>query len=163
MSANTEFYSNDHFKEWMDIQSTPRSALLIEDSVNETNLIVHMSKDFRIKWDIAHNGESALRMIATKGRYQLVILDLILGTHPDGVDLFRDIKKICPTCPVLVLSGHISNDIILRITNIGFAMFAQKPNVFDSDFFEQLFMVLGIPKIVPVPEPQKTTECGEHI
>lgn len=135
----------DHFKEWMSITSSPKVALLIDDSQGDTEVIVRMSRGFNIRWEVAYTGLHALEKMEQK-KYQLIILDFQLGSEPDGVELFRRLKKSCPLCPVLVLSGHLSNDVIVQITQIGFAMFAQKPTVFDSTFFEQLFLALNIPR-----------------
>lgn len=149
----------DHFREWMNMAVTPRAALLVDDSVAETELIVQLSASFNIQWTVCHTGELALDKLAYK-KYQLIVLDLNLGKGNDeGVAIFRDIKKVCPTCPVLILSGHISNETIVEITRTGFAMFAQKPSVFDSNFFEQLFTALNIPRVGMEP---KMTE-GDNI
>jgi DNA-binding NtrC family response regulator len=86
---------------------------------------------------------------------------LKLNCVPDGVELFKRIKAACPMCPVLVLSGYITNDVIVEITRNGFAMFAQKPSVFDSSFFEQLFLALNVPKRNANEFPPATP--GEHI
>lgn len=151
----------DHFGEWMKITAMPKPALLIDDSKEETALIVRQSAGFNIRWEVCYTGEMALDKLCYK-RYQLVVLDLKLGSVPDGVDLFRRIKIACPLCPVLVLSGYITNDIIVEITKYGFAMFAQKPAVFDSSFFEQLFLALNIPKRGPENELPPATP-GENI
>lgn len=137
--------TTDHFQEWMKITSKPKSALLIDDSKEETALIVKQSDAFNIAWEVCHTGEMALDKLGYK-KYQLIVLDLKLGSQPDGVDLFRRMKAACPQCPVLVLSGYITNEIIVEVTKVGFAMFAQKPAVFDSLFFEQLFLALNIPR-----------------
>lgn len=136
----------DHFREWMTITSSPRVALLIDDSKEETELVVRMSRGFNIRWEVAYTGAHALEKLELR-KYQLIILDLKLGSKPDGVELFREVKKLCPLCPVLILSGHITNSVIVEVTQIGFAMFALKPAAFDSSFFEQLFMALNIPRV----------------
>ena len=143
LSKRTE--CEDHFDEWMKMTSAPKPALLIDDSKDETELIVSQSRAFNIRWDVCHDGKQALEKIQ-RNRYQLVVLDLKLGHHPEGVELYQRIKQMAPLCPVLVLSGYITNDAIVEITRLGFAMFAQKPSVFTSDFFEQLFLALNIPK-----------------
>lgn len=151
----------DHFGEWMKITSTPKPALLIDDSKEETDLIVRQSEGFNIRWEVCYTGEMALDKLGYK-RYQLIVLDLKLGCVPDGVDLFRRIKRACPLCPVLVLSGYITNEVIVEVTKAGFAMFAQKPSVFNSDFFEQLFLALNIPKKGPENADRPATP-GENI
>jgi hypothetical protein len=135
--------ANDHFGEWMRIISTPKPALLIDDSKEETDLIVKQSEGFNIAWEVCYTGEMALDKLCYK-RYQLVVLDLKLGHQ------------------VLILSGYITNEVIVDITRTGFAMFAQKPSVFTSDFFEQLFLALNIPKRSAENETHPSTP-GEHI
>lgn len=151
----------DHFGEWMRITSQPKPALLIEDNKHEADLIVKQSEGFNIRWEVCYSGEMALDKLCYK-RYQLVVLDLKLATPPDGVELYRRIKAACPLCPVLILSGYITNEVIVEITRNGFAMFAQKPAVFDSNFFEQLFLALNIPKRAIENEPPPSTP-GENI
>ncbi len=137
--------TDDHFTEWLRIASKPRSALLIDDSFTDTDLIVSMSRGFNILWETAYEGLESIEKISQK-KFQLIVLDLNLGKPPDGVNLFKAIKRVCPLCPVLILSSHITNEVIVEVTKVGFAMFAQKPFVFDSDFFDQLFSALNIPR-----------------
>lgn len=152
----------DHFGEWMKITSNPKPALLIDDSKEETEMIVRQSEGFNIKWEVCYSGEMALDKLCYK-RYQLVVLDLKLHQNLEGVQLFRRIKQACPLCPVLILSGYITNEVITEVTKTGFAMFAQKPSVFSSDFFEQLFLALNIPKRGTENEPPSSTPGGENI
>lgn len=152
---------DDHFKEWMSITSAPKPALLIDDSASETELIVQMSNNFNIHWEVCYDGESAIQKLTLK-KYQLVVLDLKFEAPLDGVDLFRRIKKVCPLCPVLILSGHVSTEAVKQVTEIGFAMFAQKPTVFSSDFFEQLFLALNIPRVDGGGTKQYTKYCEDQ-
>jgi len=164
--GETEFINmrptEDHFKEWLDEVSAPRSALLIEDSEEERQLILRLSAPFNIRWSVASNGAEALEEVRKKvlenSRFQLIILDLNLCGPPQEAELFRMIKSVCPVCPILVLSGYITNEAIIQITKAGFAMFAQKPVVFDSNFFEQLFSALNIPRKGPERE---TKQCAD--
>lgn len=152
----------DHFREWMKIVSRPRAALLVDDSKQETELIVKMSEGFNIQWDVCYGGEMALDKLGYK-KYQLIVLDLNLNSHPDGVELFRRVKYVAPLVPVLVLSGNITNEVIVEVTQVGFAMFAQKPTVFDSNFFEQLFLALNIPRMGQGEVQEPSTVYKDHI
>lgn len=145
MSENTNYFS-----EWMEMASKPKLALLVDDSADDTELILRTSREFNIRWLSASGSVQALEMIRRRRdagkQFQLIVLDLKIGSIADGIQLFKEIKSVCPSCPVLILSGYISNEAITEITKTGFAIFAQKPAVFSSDFFEQLFLVLNIPK-----------------
>jgi DNA-binding NtrC family response regulator len=143
----------NHFREWMQIASTPRRVLLIDDSEGDTELIVRTSSEFNIRWEVAYDGWDAIRCLEGC-KYQLIVLDLQLNSDLQGVELFKKMKKMCPTTPVLILSGHITNEIITEVTRIGFAIWAQKPAVFASDFFEQLFQALNIPRSGKAREEQ---------
>lgn len=145
MSHPGNLNPSSHFEEWMRITTQPKPALLVDDSKAETELIVKLSDDFNIQWEVCWSPETALDRLCYK-KYQLVVLDLKLNSAMSGIETFRQIKRACPMCPVLILSGYVTNEAITEITKIGFAMFAQKPQVFDSNYFQQLFLALNIPK-----------------
>ena len=142
--------NEDYFHEWMQLATAPRKALLIDDNKHECEVIVRNSSGFNVTWEVCYTGSHALEKLdAACASYSLAVMDLRLNDVPEGVQLFREIKKRCPNLPVVILSGFITNDVIMEITRIGFAMFAQKPSAFDSQFFQQLFQILGIPKVRP--------------
>lgn len=153
---------SSHFEEWMRITTQPKPALLVDDSKEETELIVKLSDDFNIQWEVCWTPDLALDKLGYK-KYQLVVLDLKLNSALSGIEVFRRIKQACPMCPVLILSGYVTNEAITEITKIGFAMFAQKPSVFDSSYFQQLFLALNIPKRGQGDVNPCATTPGEHI
>lgn len=143
-----------HFKEWMRATAAARRVLLVEDSLDECQLIQNMSKGFNVEWVIAHNYGQTLEKFELASRdenhsFRLVVLDLNLSSEPDGVGVFRWIKRNHPSVPVLVLSGYINSDVVSEMTEVGFVMFALKPKCYDHKFFSQLFLALNIPRLSP--------------
>ena len=129
----------------------PKEALLIEDDQEDCNLIVKFSQPFNVVWDVVHRGADALDRICSKvitgKKYNLIVMDLNLKSPPEGVELFREIKRICPCCPVLILSGYISDSVIQGIRRTGLvANFVIKPAGFTPDFFTDFFNGLNIPR-----------------
>lgn len=134
-----------YFQQWLEETKKPKSLLLIDDSLDDCQLMLSMSEDFNVKWHVAHSiADAELKLEEYK--YHLVVLDLYIQNEYDSVALFRRIKKRWPDLPIMVLSGHITNQIISEMTKIGFVIFAQKPTSFSKAFFEQLFSALNIPR-----------------
>ena len=146
---------SENQKEWIRLVSKPRRALLIDDDSNDCDLIVRMSDPFNIIWEVVSNGTDAIKKIKDAEHYDLIFMDLQLGAYPEGVDLFREIKTVCPKCPILVFAGYITNNTIADVMRHGFAMFAQKPESLDSNFFSQLFLALNIPRKGPATKTKE--------
>jgi len=82
--------------------------------------------------DICHNGKTALQWIQKKGDFvTLILLDLRL---PDmyGIEVLTEIKKINPAIPVIVLTGHGTEQDRLQCEKLGAYMFIHKPLKIDE-------------------------------
>lgn len=58
--------------------------------------------------------------------YVMVILDLTMP-HVDGVEASREMRKLNPDMPVLLMSGFHEEEAISQFTNSDLAGFLQKP------------------------------------
>lgn len=133
-----------YLQEWLEVAQKPKQLLLVEDSEGDCRMIVEMSKDFNVEWTVCRNVPCAERELTSR-KFHLVVLDLYISSPRDGVEFFKKIKKERPETPVMVLSGHLDDNIMSDMSRCGFVMFAQKPGSFTRIFFEQLFLVLNIP------------------
>ncbi|NCC53546.1 MAG: response regulator, partial [Spartobacteria bacterium] len=57
----------------------------------------------------------------------LVILDMILGGHYDGMDVYRELHKINPDVKCIIVSGFSASDRVKEAQQLGAGMFVQKP------------------------------------
>lgn len=85
-----------------------KSILLVEDEVLISNLQSKMltQEPFNHHVDVAPDGKTALKLFA-KASYDLVSLDYILKGMMNGMDVYKEIRKINPTIRILFVSGNI--------------------------------------------------------
>jgi DNA-binding response OmpR family regulator len=142
-------------KEWLDFLTRPSRLLLIEDEEPIRLVFKAYSRLFNYVSDEAADGREGIDRFkqahGTDNAYNAVLLDLRL---PDiyGVDVFKEIKKIDPLMPVVIVSGHITEAAMSEINDIGVASFMRKPFDFrNPSFMAQLFAHLGVRKMESLP------------
>jgi CheY-like chemotaxis protein len=82
-------------------------ALLVEDNAAVGELARDYLEDigFAVTW--AHQGSSALQMFsATSLPFDLVVSDIVMPGPVNGVQLARDIKRLSPATPILLMTGY---------------------------------------------------------
>ncbi len=105
------------------------NLLVIEDS---KDLVVTMGKYFeentniRIKWQ-AHDGEEAIRLIASKkDEYDLILLEPLIPKK-DGLSILEYMKDKKINKKVLILSSYKDNDILKRTEEFNIVYYMLKP------------------------------------
>jgi two-component system, OmpR family, copper resistance phosphate regulon response regulator CusR len=104
--------------------------LVIED---EPRILVFLSRALEAEGfavDGAHNGFDGLAL-ATGGRYDLVILDLLLP-RIDGLTVLRELNRRCPELPVVIVSARSDLRTKLRGFQLGASDYVAKPFAFDE-------------------------------
>lgn len=84
----------------------PKNILIIEDNHDIANLVMINLRGKHMQVEHAADGNAGLRLALT-GRYQLVILDLMLPGM-DGMDVCRAMRKEKVHTPVLMLTAKTS-------------------------------------------------------
>jgi DNA-binding NtrC family response regulator len=82
--------------------------------------------------DICYDGKTALQWIQKKGDFvTLILLDLRL---PDlyGTEVLTEIKKMNPAIPVIILTGHGTEQDRQQCEKLGAYMFIHKPLKIDE-------------------------------
>jgi PAS domain S-box-containing protein len=75
----------------------------------------------------ANDGRECLaRFHEEKPRIVAILMDLTMPLM-DGVDAFRELRKVDPDVPVLLMSGYNEQDAVMRFAGKGLAGFVQKP------------------------------------
>jgi two-component system, OmpR family, copper resistance phosphate regulon response regulator CusR len=104
--------------------------LVVED---ETRIRAFLARAFDaegFKVDVVEDGEQGLAMGLT-GRYQFVILDLLLPGR-DGFDVLRELHQRRPDLPVLILSARSDLATKLRGFELGAVDYLAKPFSLDE-------------------------------
>ena len=71
------------------------------------------------------SADEALEMIK-KYEFDLLLIDVKMPKH-DGVFLMREIKKVIPDMPIIVMSGYPTPETIADVLKLGATQFIPKP------------------------------------
>ncbi|MCK5311467.1 MAG: PAS domain S-box protein [Desulfobacteraceae bacterium] len=85
-----------------------KRILLVEDEEGISNLQYRIltQAPYYHTVDIAHNGKIAIAL-SNSNNYDFVSLDYVLPGNINGMDVYKHIRKINKTIPILFLSGNI--------------------------------------------------------
>ncbi|MFQ5584486.1 MAG: response regulator, partial [Calditrichia bacterium] len=101
--------------------------LLVEDNSTVLEVEKNILKNFGYKILSASDGESALKLFKRQKKdISLVITDLTMPGM-DGLQLFQEMKSLCPDVKVIVLSGYPFKEAKKEIHSLGICSWIQKP------------------------------------
>ncbi|MCC5929038.1 MAG: response regulator transcription factor [Cyclobacteriaceae bacterium] len=107
------------------------NILLIEDEHNVASFITKGLEEEGMKVTVSHNGEEGLGL-ALKGKYDLIILDLILPGL-DGLDVCKNLREEKGNeTPVIMLTALDSTENIVAGLNTGADDYLPKPFKFQE-------------------------------
>ena len=74
----------------------------------------------------AENGQAALEILRTES-VDLVLLDMIMDEGFDGLDTYREIHKLNPALPCIIVSGFAASDRVKEALALGAGPYLAKP------------------------------------
>ena len=105
--------------------------LIVDDEKDICFLISEILHDEKFITESALNSEEAINKFETF-EPDLIILDVWLGNSKfDGIELLKKFKKLNPTIPIIIISGHGTVDMAVNAIKNGAYDFLEKP--FNSD------------------------------
>src|SRR5438445_5034956 len=126
-------------------ESAGRTVLVVDDSAMDrlltTSLIQKLSG-----WSVltANNGAEALTVME-KQRPDLVLTDLLMP-EMDGLELVQAVRTNHPLVPVILMTGHGSEDIAIKALKAGAASYVPKKSL-ARDLEETLDQVMSASKV----------------
>ncbi len=84
---------------------------------------LHGEKGMKIAGEAA-NGDEALELLKRK-RFDLMILDISMPGR-DGLEVLKDVKRLCPKLPVLILTMHPEERFAIRAFRAGASGYVTK-------------------------------------
>ncbi|WP_448585713.1 nitrogen assimilation response regulator NtrX [Thermaurantiacus sp.] len=105
----------------------PLDILVVDDEADIRSLVAGILEDEGYRPRTAANSDEALAALAER-RPALLLLDIWLRDSPlDGLEVLDEVKRLDPTLPVLIISGHGNLDTAVSAIKRGAYDFIEKP------------------------------------
>lgn len=108
-------------------------VLVVDDEVEMRIAMSASLKHCGIPVELSHNAIDALNKFK-KNNYSLVITDMTMPKR-SGLELLKDIKKLKPTMPLIMITAYGTIDTAVEAMKYGAFDYIQKPFNFDSFIF----------------------------
>ncbi|MEW6203507.1 MAG: response regulator [bacterium] len=102
----------------------------------------------------AENGQKALETLSTSP-VDIVLLDYKMEGM-DGIAVLKEIRKVQPELPVIILTGHGGYDVAMAGFDVGITDFLQKP--VDIDYLTMKITSVIDKKIIPLMKEKTITD-----
>jgi len=121
---------------------------IVDDDKNVRNSLKEILEDEGYEVQLYASGKSCLKQLE-KERPSVLFLDVWLNNE-DGLEILKEIKKIYPTLPIIMISGHATIELAVQATKIGADDFLEKPLSIQT-ILEKIDKVLQ----VKTPQPKE--------
>jgi CheY-like chemotaxis protein len=110
-----------------DIKGHGESILVVDDVREQRELASGILTRLGYSVSTASNGEEALKLVTSDDTYDLIILDMIMHPGIDGLETFRQIRKIKPDQKAIIVSGFSETNRVKIAQSLGAGAYIKKP------------------------------------
>lgn len=107
-------------------QGRGEAILIVDDNAEQREIARNLLVKLGYRPFTASSGEEALHFLA-ENDVALVVLDMIMEPGLDGLETFREIRKLKPNQKAIVASGFAETSRVIAIQQIGAGGFISKP------------------------------------
>lgn len=100
--------------------------LIVDDSPEQREVAEALISSLGYTVSVVENGHEALAFLKER-TVDLVVLDMIMEKDFDGLDTYRELTRIRPGCPVLIVSGFSATDRVAEMQRLGAGPYVKKP------------------------------------
>jgi ligand-binding sensor domain-containing protein/nitrogen-specific signal transduction histidine kinase/CheY-like chemotaxis protein len=108
------------------VRGRGEQVLLVDDVAEQRRLGVSMLKQLGYRVDTVASGEEAVNSLRGQ-EYSVVVLDMIMEPGMDGLDTFREIRKLRPQQRAIIVSGYSESARVREAIALGVSAYVQKP------------------------------------
>jgi DNA-binding response OmpR family regulator len=107
-----------------------KTLLIIEDDENSRESACRLFQSFVNQIYYAHDTISAMKILQFSV-IDCIVCDILLGQE-DGLELIRNIREYDEFIPIIVISGHVSEDYLMRAIPLNLVAYLRKPIEYTS-------------------------------
>jgi signal transduction histidine kinase/CheY-like chemotaxis protein len=102
------------------------SILIIDDDEDQRIIAYKILKDLYYSVKTCSSGETAIEFVKNHP-VDLLVLDMIMPPGMDGLETYRQIKKINPDQKAIVVSGYSASHKVAEVQRLGAGKYLRKP------------------------------------
>lgn len=140
-------------------QGQGEKILVIDDSAEQREIAAALLEGLGYRVTMVDNGEAGVERLGQEA-FDLVLLDMILGTGIDGLDTYRQILAHRPGQKAIIASGFSETERVAEALRLGASQYLKKPYT-----IAELGVVIrhGLESNGPRPtDPPPTNRQDEH-
>ena len=103
-----------------------RTILIAEDDITNFSLIKEFLSDTKANIEHAENGSEAIEFYKRSGKIDLILMDIKMPVL-DGIEAFKEIKKLNSNIPIIALTAYAYENDKKRLLQNGFDGYISKP------------------------------------
>ena len=100
-------------------------VLVVDDDRDVAESLGMVLEGLDCEVDIAFSGDQAVARFR-EASYDLTLLDVRLPGR-NGVEVFRELRALCPTCPVAFVTGYSASSLLDDAQDLGALAVLDKP------------------------------------
>jgi DNA-binding NtrC family response regulator len=102
------------------------SVLLVDDEAPFVSTVAKRLSRMGIRVTTALDGEEALRVLAERPDIDVIVLDIRMPVM-DGLQTLAELRRLCSSIPVIILTGHGTVESAIRGMKLGAFDYLTKP------------------------------------
>jgi len=110
------------------------SILFVDDEEQARELTARMLRWKGLVVYSAEDGETGLRLF--KHHQPDIVVTDIMMPHMDGIEMSREVRRICSKTPIIIASAHINERHMVALRGIGVSSWIHKPIELDCLVYE---------------------------
>jgi DNA-binding NtrC family response regulator len=104
--------------------------LIVDDNQDACAMMAKLLSAFGYQTDVAYEGAAAMKLVE-ETEYGIAIIDYLMPGM-NGVDLFREMRKVRPDLAGVFLTGHTTIDVVYPAIQAGILRILPKPADFEE-------------------------------
>jgi two-component system response regulator (stage 0 sporulation protein F) len=129
--------------EWVEeFLAKPSRLLVVDDQDGIAELIERALDGYHCEITSVGDGKEAVQELRD-GKFDLVFLDIVLPGL-NGIEVLRELKRITPETPVVIMTGYFNNLLLDEASRLGIVSFIRKPIDFTPDFVRQIYKLFKL-------------------
>ncbi|MEN8152409.1 MAG: response regulator [Acidobacteriota bacterium] len=100
--------------------------LVVDDEDHPREIAAEFLTKLNFNVDKVSSGEEAVDLVQIK-KYDLVVLDMLMDPGIDGLETFKELKKISPDIKAVIVSGFSETERVKRAQDLGAGEYIKKP------------------------------------